>query len=70
MKEFITVVVAFILVIGLAFYMHISNQKHNISVIENYKIQDLIIQKNVELRNELEELKNHVHAMDSIYHKN
>lgn len=70
MKEFITVVVAFILVIALAFYMHISNQNHSISIIENYKIQELIMKKNEELRTELEELKNHVHAMDSIYHKN
>ena len=69
MKEFITVAVAFILVIGLSMYMYMSNQKHTISMTESQKIKELIMEKNEELRSELEELKNHVHITDSLYHK-
>ena len=50
-------------------YMYMSNQKHTISMTESQKIKELIMEKNEELRSELEELKNHVHITDSIYHK-
>lgn len=69
MKEFITIAVAFFLVIGLSFYMYISNQKSNNSIIEYEKLQMQLEKDNEELKIELKELKNHISKIDSIYHK-
>ena len=69
MKEFITIVVAFILVVALAFYMYITNQKSDISTIEYKNVQQLLIKDNEELKRELAELKKQVNLTDSLYHK-
>jgi cell division protein YceG involved in septum cleavage len=70
MKEFITVIVAFILVVGLALYMYIGNNKADVSIIKYENAQELLIKDNQQLKLELQELKNEVHLTDSIYHKN
>ena len=70
MKEFITVIVAFILVVGLALYMYISNNKADVSIIKYENAQQILIKDNEEIKFQLEELKNEVHLTDSIYHKN
>ena len=70
MKEFITVIVAFILVVGLALYMYIGNNKADVSIIKYENAQEILIKDNQQLKLELQELKNEVHLTDSIYHKN
>jgi hypothetical protein len=70
MKEFITIAVSFLLVVGFAFYMFISNKEHSMSVTENRKTHELVIQNHEELKNEIELLKNHIRMTDSIYHTN
>jgi cell division protein FtsN len=69
MKEFITIVVAFILVVALALYMYIGNKKSDVSIIQYENVQEALIKDNEELKRELQELKNQVHLTDSIYHK-
>jgi cell division protein FtsN len=69
MKEFITIVVAFILVVALALYMYIGNKKSDISILQYENVQQALIKDNEELKSDLKELENHVHIMDSIYHK-
>jgi cell division protein FtsN len=69
MKEFITIVVAFILVVALALYMYIGNKKSDVSIIQYKNVQEALIKDNQDLKRELLELKNQVHLTDSIYHK-
>jgi phage-related holin len=66
MKEFISVTVAFVLVVALALYMYIAN----VSIIKYENAQELLIKDNEQLKLELQELKNEVHLTDSLYHKN
>jgi hypothetical protein len=70
MKEFISVTVAFVLVVALALYMYIANNKTDLSIIKYENAQELLIKDNQQLKLELQELKNEVHLTDSIYHKN
>jgi hypothetical protein len=70
MKEFISVTVAFVLVVALALYMYIANNKTDVSIIKYENAQELLIKDNQQLKLELQELKNEVHLTDSIYHKN
>jgi cell division protein YceG involved in septum cleavage len=69
MKEFITIVLAFILVVALALYMYIGNKKSDISIIKYENVQEILIKDNEELKRELKELKKQVHITDSLYHK-
>lgn len=69
MKELVTIAASFLVVVALAFYMYVSNQKHSIAVIENKKLEEVVNKNHDELKQELEELKGHVLLMDSIYHK-
>jgi cell division protein FtsN len=69
MKEFITITIAFFMVVALSLYMYINNQKNNISFIQYEKTQEILLKDNEQLKRELEELKNHIHTTDSIYHK-
>ena len=70
MKEFISVTVAFVLVVALALYMYIANNKTDVSIIKYENAQELLIKDNQQLKLELQELKNEVHLTDSLYHKN
>ena len=69
MKEFITIVLAFILVVALALYMYIGNKKSDISIIQYENVQEILIKDNEELKSELQELKKQVRITDSLYHK-
>ena len=69
MKEFITIIIAFILVVALALYMYIGNKKSDISIIQYENVQKVLIKDNEDLKRELQELKNQVHITDSLYHK-
>jgi hypothetical protein len=69
MKEFITITIAFFMVVALSLYMYINNQKNNISFIQYEKTQEILLKDNEQLKRELEELKNHIHTTDSVYHK-
>jgi hypothetical protein len=69
MKEFVSIVSAFLVVVGFSFYMYVSNQKDSISRLENKEIQELVKQNHEDLKREIEELRNHIQTMDSIYHK-
>jgi cell division protein FtsN len=69
MKEFITIIIAFILVVALALYMYIGNKKSDISIIQYENVQELLIKDNEELKRELKELKKQVNLTDSLYHK-
>jgi hypothetical protein len=68
MKEFITIAVAFFLVVSLALYMYISNHKSNIPTIQYEQLKE-VIKDNEQLKLELKELKNQIHLTDSLYHK-
>jgi hypothetical protein len=70
MKEFISVTVAFVLVVALALYMYIANNKTDVSIIKYENAQEILIKDNQQLKLELQELKNEVHLTDSMYHKN
>lgn len=69
MKELITIAASFLVVVALAFYMYVSNQKHSIAVTETKKIEELVVKNHDELKQEIEALKEHIRVMDSIYHK-
>ena len=68
MKDQLIIVIAFLIVVGLAMYMYASNQKHSISITETKKLEEILNKKNEDLQNKINELKNHVHLMDSLYH--
>jgi len=72
MKELITVAASFIIVVALALYMYVSNQNHSTAVIKNHELNE-VVEKNYnelnDLKAEVEDLKQHVRDMDSIYHK-
>jgi len=68
MRDFITIAAAFLVVVALAFYMYVSNQKNSTSLKEAKKVEELMIKNDENLKNEIEQLKNHIHMMDSIYH--
>jgi hypothetical protein len=70
MKEFISVTVAFVLVVALALYMYIANNNTDVSIIKYENAQEILIKDNQQLKLELQELKNEVHLTDSMYHKN
>lgn len=69
MRELITVAVAFIIVAALAFYMYIGAQKHSTLVFETKELHEVVEKNNQDLKAELNALRIHVEAMDSIYHK-
>jgi hypothetical protein len=69
MKEFISVTVAFVLVVALALYMYIANNKTDVSIIKYQNAQEILIKDNQQLKLQLQELKNQVHLTDSMYHK-
>ena len=69
MKELLTIATSFLVVVALAFYMYVSNQKHSIAVTQNTKLEEVVNKNHEELKQELEALKTHVALMDSIYHK-
>ena len=69
MKELVTIAASFLVVVALAFYMYVSNQKHSIAVVENQRLEEVVKKNNDDLKQELEELRTHVQQMDSIYHK-
>lgn len=69
MKELLTIATSFLVVVALAFYMYVSNQKHSIAVVENQRLEEVVKKNNDDLKQELEELRTHVQQMDSIYHK-
>jgi len=70
MRDFITIASAFLVVVALAFYMYVSNQSNSTSLKEAKKVEELMIKNDENLKNEIEQLKNHIHMMDSIYHNN
>lgn len=69
MKEFVTIASAFLVVVGLAFYMYVSNQKHSISIKNDEKIEEMMTKNDNEIRKEIQILKAHIYIIDSIYHK-
>jgi hypothetical protein len=69
MKELITVASGFIIVVALALFMFIGNQKHTISVMQNKELNDVVEKNQLELKTEIETLKLHIREIDSIYHK-
>jgi len=68
MRDFITIACAFLVVVALAFYMYVSNQKNSTSVKEAKKLEELFIKNNEDLKKEIEQLKRHIQLIDSIYH--
>jgi peptidoglycan hydrolase CwlO-like protein len=70
MRDFITIASAFLVVVALAFYMYVSNQSNSTSLKEAKKVEEIMIKNDEDLRKEIDELKNHIHKMDSIYHNN
>jgi hypothetical protein len=69
MKELVTVAAGFIIVVGLALFMFIGNQKHTTAVMQNKELNDVVEKNHLELKAEIEELKQHIRETDSIYHK-
>ena len=69
MKELITIAASFLVVVALAFYMYVSNQKHSIAVTEAKKVEEIVVKNHDELKQEIEDLREHIRVMDSIYHK-
>lgn len=69
MKELITVASGFIIVVGLALFMYIGNQKHTTAVMQNKELNDVVEKYNSEIKAELEAIKQHLRETDSIYHK-
>jgi len=69
MKELITVATAFLIVVALALFMFVGNQKHTTAVMQNNELNKVVEKNHSELKAELESLKAHVDKMDSIYHK-
>lgn len=69
MKELITIAISFLIVVALALYMYISTQKHSIAVLETQELKELVQKNHEQIKQEVEELRAHVHNMDSIYHK-
>lgn len=66
----ITVAASFLIVVALAFYMYVSTQKHSIAVVETQKLEEKVSKNHEELKNELVWLRQHIHEVDSIFHKN
>ena len=69
MKELITVAVSFILVVGLALFMFIGNQKHTTAIMENQRLRELVDSNHNDVKMEISEIKAHLHETDSIFHK-
>lgn len=72
MRELITIASSFVIVVGLALFMFISNQSHTISVKKNVEVQELYEQQQKEIERlniELENIKSHSQMIDSLYHK-
>jgi hypothetical protein len=69
MRELVTVASAFVIVVGLAFYMYVGAQKHSTLVFETKELHEVVEKNDSEMRQELEALRAHVEKMDSIYHK-
>ena len=69
MRELVTVAAAFVIVVALAFYMYIGAQKHSTLVFETKELHEVVEKNNEDLKAELNALRIHVEAMDSIYHK-
>lgn len=69
MKELVTVAAGFIIVVGLALFMFIGNQKHTTAVMQNKELNDVVEKNHSELKAEIEELRQHIRETDSIYHK-
>ena len=72
MKEFLAIATSFLVIVGLAIFMFISNDKHSISVKQNTEMNTLIENQKTEIESlkvEVEALRSHVYEMDSIYHK-
>jgi hypothetical protein len=76
-KELIGVGSAFAVVIALAMYMFISQQKNNNMVKEDIKLEKVIEQYNAELKTsdslmkvEIEKLSNRMDETDEKFHKN
>ena len=69
MKELITVVAGFLIVVALALFMYVGNQKHTTAVIQNKELNQVVEKNHLELKEQLDNLEAHVAKMDSIYHK-
>lgn len=69
MKELVTVASGFIIVVGLALFMYIGNQKHTNAVMQNKELNEVVEKNHSELKSEIEALKQHIRETDSIYHK-
>ena len=72
MKELITIASSFIIVVGLALYMFVSNQSHSTAVKQNADIQALYEQQQIEIDNlkaEIEAINIHADSVDALYHK-
>ncbi len=69
MKELITVASGFIIVVGLALFMYVGNQKHTTAVIQNKELNNVVEKNHLELKAEINALKQHIMETDSIYHK-
>ena len=69
MKELITIASGFIIVVGLALFMYIGNQKHTTALMENKELNEVVEKNHLELKAEIEALKQHARETDSIYHK-
>lgn len=69
MKELITVAASFLIVVALAFYMYVANEKHSVAVIKTEELNQVVEKKYEELKLEIEAVKAHASEIDSIYHK-
>lgn len=69
MKELITVAASFLIVVALAFYMYVANEKHSTAVIQTQELNSIVEKNNEELKAEIEAIKLHIAEVDSIYHK-
>jgi len=72
MKELITIASSFVIVVGLALFMFISNQSHTISLKKNVDVQQLYEEQKKEIERlniELQDIKLHSQMIDSMFHK-
>jgi C4-dicarboxylate-specific signal transduction histidine kinase len=68
MKELITVAASFILVVGLALFMYMGNQKHTTAVMENQQLKELVDKNHDALKLEISRIDAHLQETDSIFH--
>lgn len=69
MRELITIAASFVIVVGLALYMFISNKEHSIASTQAKELNEIVEKNRQELSDEIERLKARMDSTDEIYHK-